>query len=76
MEHRVAIYAIAWRPGVFSVRLSLQIFAVGVVIPVFVKHTDAIFSSRFFMDHKTNRFIFKCHRTFLEVGVVFNDFFR
>ena len=48
MKHRAAMYAIAWRPGVSSVRLLLQIFAVGFIISVIVKHIDAIFPSRFF----------------------------
>ena len=46
MEHRAAMYAIAWRPDVFSVRLSLQIFAVGYIIFVVVKHVYTIFTIR------------------------------
>ena len=47
MEHRAAMYAIAWRPGVFLVRLLLQIFAVGFIIFVVVIHANVIFPGRF-----------------------------
>ena len=76
MEHRAVMYAIAWRPGVFSVRLLLQIFAVGFIIFILVKHIDAIFSSRFFNEHKPNTFILNCHITFSEDGGAFKHFFR
>ena len=48
-----------WRPGVFSVRLLLQIFAVGFIIFILVKHIDAIFSSRFFNEHKPQHVYFE-----------------
>lgn len=51
------MYAIAWRPCVFSVRLSLQIFAGGFVILVVVIHTDAIFPVVSSEDIKPNKFI-------------------
>ena len=59
MKHRAAMYAIAWRPGVFSVRLLLQIFAVGFIIFVVVIHANVIFPGTF-CDHKPDGFIISC----------------